>query len=76
MVSFLKKVQFKRRSSVCQWRRVQFGSVNSLAKRVEWGGLGVREKYVQCLVIVVIFMELGRAKRWERGEVLKSSYGG
>ena len=55
---------------------MQFGSVNSLAKRVEWGGLVVREKYVQCLVIVVIFMELGRANRWERGEVLKSSYGG
>ena len=34
-------------------------------------GLGVGGNYVWCLVIVVIFMEFGRAKKWE--DVLKSS---
>ena len=36
-------------------------------------GLGAGGNYVWCLVIVVIFMEFGRAKKWE--DVLKSSLG-
>ena len=45
-----------------------------------WGvssvGLWVGGNYVWCLVIVVIFMGLGRSKEVGREEVLKSSYGG
>ena len=38
--------------------------MNDLVKGFALGGLEVGENYVWCLVIVVVFMELGGAKRW------------
>ena len=49
--------------------------VNNQAKRFPVG-LGVGANYVWPLVIIVIFMGLGEAKRWGWHKVLKSSYGG
>ena len=36
-------------------------------------GLGVGGSYIWCLIIIVLFMRLGGTKKWEGGEVLKSS---
>ena len=47
--------------------------MNSLVKRFFLGGLVVKENYAWCLVVVVIFIRLGGAKRWGGGvEVLNS----
>ena len=45
-----------------------WGQVNSLVKR--FAGVGVN--YVWCLLIVIIFMRLGIAKRWGGGGVFKA----
>ena len=44
--------------------------MNSLAKKLAWGTLGVEGNYVWCLAIVAIFMELGGAKRSEGLKVI------
>ena len=54
---------------VCRWTREEFswGQVNSLAKkfaRRTWG----RRKLCMVLVIVVIFMGLGGARKWGEGK--------
>ena len=41
--------------------------MNSLVKRFFLGGLVVKENYAWCLVVVVIFIRLGGAKRWGGG---------
>ena len=51
------------------------GQVNSPTKKVTWtvDGLEVGENYKWCLVIVVIFMELGEAEVGRGEEILKPS---
>ena len=44
--------------------------------RFAWGDLAVRGDFVFCLVIVVIFIGLGRAYRFGGGGVLKFLNGG
>ena len=52
---------------------VQPGGGNEDCLEVCFVGLVVGRNYVWCLVIVVIFMGFGGAKRW--GKALKSSFG-
>ena len=40
--------------------------MNSLEKRFTWWEWGIEGNYVWCLVVIVIFMELGGANRWGR----------
>ena len=64
----LEKVKSKRCSLVCWWR---CGKPWIAWRRGLLGGVGIRGNYVWCLVIVVIFMGLGGAKRWGGGRGFK-----